>query len=66
MKQAITRDGEVLQMNDAETEVFHFGMWKEIHSDDDDSLYIWGGLNVIYIDYLTPINPDDWGKKSAI
>jgi len=54
-KQVITRNGEVLPMNETETEVFHFGTWKEIQEDQDGELYIMGGLNSIYIDYLTPV-----------
>lgn len=56
MKQVLTKSGETLQMNDSETEVFHFGTWKEIQEDQEGELYFMGGLQAIYLDYLTPVN----------
>ena len=49
MKQIKTTGGDLLPMNETETEVFHFGTWKEIQTDQDGEPYIIGGLGAVYL-----------------
>ena len=49
MKQIKTTGGDLLPMNETETEVFHFGTWKEIQTDQDGEPYIMGGLGAVYL-----------------